>query len=99
LKGTSKLETKKGLTDYNYYLGSARQVSDYETPTEFLINYIKKTFNYGSNIGQALKELKEVDAADPWKPTLNQSRAADAAIQAIKNKQFKMEFKANYDAY
>jgi hypothetical protein len=98
LNGTSKLETKKGLTDYNYYLGSARQVSDYETTTEFLIKYIKKTFNYRSNIGQALKELKEVDT-DPWKPTLNQSRAADAAIQAIKNKQFKMEFKADYDAY
>jgi hypothetical protein len=59
--GTSKLETKKGLTDYNYYLGSARQVLDYKTTTKFLINYIKKTFDYGSNIGQALKELKEVD--------------------------------------
>jgi hypothetical protein len=65
--------------------------------TEFLINYIKKTFD-GSNIGQALKELKEVDS-DPWKHTLNQSSDKDAAIQAIKNKQFKMEFKADYDAY
>ena len=36
---------------------------------------------------------------DPWKPTLNQSSDTDAAIQAIKNKQFKMEFKADYDAY
>jgi hypothetical protein len=61
--------------------------------TEFLINYIKKTFD-GSDIGQALKELKEVDT-DPWKPTLNQSNDKDAAIQAIENKQFKMEFKAN----
>jgi hypothetical protein len=34
--GTSKLETKKGLTDYNYYLGSARQALDYTMATEFL---------------------------------------------------------------
>jgi hypothetical protein len=44
------------------------------------------------------KELKEVDT-DPWKPTLNQSSDTDAAIQAIQNKQFEMEFKADYDAY
>jgi hypothetical protein len=30
---------------------------------------------------------------------LNQSSDTDAAIQAIQNKQFEMEFKADYDAY
>jgi hypothetical protein len=45
---------KKSLTDYNYYLGSARQASDYETTTEFLINHIIKTFDHRSDIGQAL---------------------------------------------
>jgi hypothetical protein len=95
--GMPKKEIKKSVDDYYYYLGSAKQASDYETTTEFLINYIKKTFDYGSNIGRALKELKEVDT-DPWKPTLNQSSDTDAAIQAIQNKQFEMEFKANYDA-
>jgi hypothetical protein len=92
--GMPKKEIKKSVNDYNYYLGSAKQASsDYEMTTKFLINYIKKTFD-GSDIGQALKELKEVDT-DPWKPTLNQSNDKDAAIQAIENKQFKMEFKAN----
>jgi hypothetical protein len=96
--GMPKKEIKKSVNDYNYYLRSAKQASsDYEMTTEFLINYIKKTFD-GSNIGQALKELKELDT-DPWKPTLNQSSDKDAAIQAIANKQFKMEFKANNDAY
>jgi hypothetical protein len=93
-----KKEIKKSVNDYNYYLGSAKQASDYETTTKFLINYIKKTFDYGSDsIGQALKELKEVDT-NPWKPTLNQSSDTDSAIQAIENKQFEMEFKANYAA-
>jgi hypothetical protein len=96
--GMPKKEIKKYVNDYNYYLGSAKQASDYETTTEFLINYIKKTFDYGSDIGQALKELKEVDI-NPWKPTLNQSSDTDAAIEAIQNKQFEMEFKADYDSY
>jgi hypothetical protein len=54
-----KKEIKKSVNDYNYYLRSAKQASDYEMITQFLINYIKKTFNYGSDIGQALKELKK----------------------------------------
>jgi hypothetical protein len=48
---------------------------DYETTTEFLINYITKTFDYGSDIGRALKELKEVDT-DPWKPRYHRSMEA-----------------------
>jgi hypothetical protein len=76
-----------------------KQALDYETrTTKFLINYVKEIFGCGSNIGLALKELKEVDT-HPWKHTLNQSSAADAAIQATKNKHFEMEFKADYDAY
>jgi hypothetical protein len=96
--GMPKKEIKKSVDDYYYYLGSAKQASDYEMTTEFLINYIKKTFDYGSDIGRALKELKEVDT-NPWRPTLNHSSDTDAAIQAIQNKQFEMEFKADYDAY
>jgi hypothetical protein len=46
-----KKEIKKSVNDYNYYLGSAKQASDYETTTEFLINYIVKTLEYGNNIG------------------------------------------------
>jgi hypothetical protein len=42
---SGKSETKKSISDYNYYLGSAKQASDYETMTEYLINYIKKTYS------------------------------------------------------
>jgi hypothetical protein len=55
--GMPKKETKKSVNDYNYYLGSAKQTSDYETTTEYLINYIVKTFKYRNNISQALREL------------------------------------------
>jgi hypothetical protein len=33
--------------------------------TKYLINYIVKTFEYGNNIGQALRELKYPDP-DSW---------------------------------
>jgi hypothetical protein len=49
--GMPKKEINKSVDDYYYYLGSAKQASDYEMTTEFLINYIKKTFDYGSDIG------------------------------------------------
>jgi hypothetical protein len=38
--GVLKKEIKKSVNDYNYYLGLAKQASDYEMTTEFLINYI-----------------------------------------------------------
>jgi hypothetical protein len=59
--GTPKKETKKSVNDYNYYLGSAKQASDYEMTTKYLINYIVKTFKYENNIGQALRELEYPD--------------------------------------
>ena len=49
---------KKSVNNYNYYLGSAKQASDYENTTEYLINYIKKVFDYGSGIGTALESLE-----------------------------------------
>jgi hypothetical protein len=38
LSSAPKKETKKSVNDYNYYLRSAKQTSDYETTTKFLIN-------------------------------------------------------------
>jgi hypothetical protein len=45
-----KKATKKSVNDYNYYLGSAKQTSDYEMTTKYLINYTIKTFKYGNDI-------------------------------------------------
>jgi hypothetical protein len=98
-KGTNRQDIKKGLHDYNYYLGSARKASDYEMTTEYIINYIKKTFDYGSDIAQSLKELQDVDTS-LWKPTLQQSDDSDDPIKtATVNKQHEVEFQADYDAY
>jgi hypothetical protein len=39
---------KKSLQDYVYYIGSAKQASDFTTTTEFIINHIWQTFAQGS---------------------------------------------------
>jgi hypothetical protein len=40
---TTTTKTKKAIEDYFFYIGSSKQASDYETTSEFVINYIKKT--------------------------------------------------------
>jgi hypothetical protein len=52
---------KHFISDFNYYLGSAKQAWDYETTSESLINHIKKTNDYGNDIGRALEELEPLN--------------------------------------
>jgi hypothetical protein len=71
--------------------------------TEYLTNYIVKTFEYGNNIGQALREL-EYPNPDSCRPTMQQSThpgndPADEAQRAFKNKQFEIKFKSEFDDF
>jgi hypothetical protein len=43
-KATSK---KKTLEDYYFYVGSAKQASNYESAADFIINHIKKEYERG----------------------------------------------------
>ena len=90
--------SKKTLADQIYYLGSAKQAADFETTTEFLINHIKKTFNFGNDIGTALENYEEFDIS-VHKPTLQTSNSTDDDIKTAENKQFEIEFKAEFDAF
>ena len=93
--------SKKEVTDYFFYLGSAKQASDYETTSEFLINHIRKTYTYGNDIGTALETLTETDL-DSHKPKLELYTKADLDdddARAVANEQNKMEFKADYDLF
>jgi Reverse transcriptase (RNA-dependent DNA polymerase) len=97
-QSTSYKPTKRTLADNIYYLGSAKQAADYETTTEFLINYIKKNFNFGNDIGTALEELEEF-TIENYKPTLSYSVIQDAITREAEDRQYEIEFKAEYDAY
>ena len=77
---------------------SAKQASDYELMIEFLINHIKKTFEFGKDIGTALKEFKPLDT-NQWKPSIEVSIAPEDEIRGAEIQQFGIEFKADYEAY
>jgi hypothetical protein len=70
--------------------------------TKYLINYIVKTFEYGNNIGQALRELKYPDP-DSWYRSCNRvhpgNDPTDEAQRAFKNKQFEIKFKSEFDDF
>jgi hypothetical protein len=94
----NKLDIKKGIHEYFYYLGSSTQASDYETTTEFITNYVKKTFEYGKDISMALKNLLPADK-DIWKVSLKMSKADDQITKDQENEQYEMEFKLDYKEY
>ena len=100
-KGGSNIASqsiKKSVNDYNYYLRSSKQASDYETTTEYLINHIKKVFDYGNDIGTAL-ELLEPMSTLAWKPRMQLSSATTEEDRTAENRQFEIKFKADYNAY
>ena len=96
-------ERQKKLSDYSYYLGSSKQASDFEITTSFVINHIKKTYENGIDIANALKNLQEPNT-NMWKPELEVSLIVGdqpAAIQARadENRRFEMEYKQEYSNY
>jgi hypothetical protein len=91
----TKFDIKKNLTDYNYYFGSATQAADHETTMEFIINFIKKTFDYGNDIGTALRDLTPVDQ-DKLKVSMRFSKSDNAFTRDQENKQYEMEFRSDY---
>ncbi|KAG7371066.1 reverse transcriptase RNA-dependent DNA polymerase [Nitzschia inconspicua] len=89
---------KKSIEDYVFYLGSAKQASDYETTARYVINHITKEFDQGQDIGEALEELKEVDQSK-WEPKLKYSKATDPDKKAAENKQYEMLYQSQLNAY
>ena len=57
-KNNNTTKPKTRLEDHIYHVGSAQQASDYVTNTNFIVNYIKKTYDMGGDIGQALEKLE-----------------------------------------
>jgi predicted house-cleaning noncanonical NTP pyrophosphatase (MazG superfamily) len=93
-----KTEVKKTINDYNYYLGSLKQASDYQVTTKFIINHILTTYKYGEDIRQALEEESEA-LTDMWVPDLQKSTNTDPAAKAKEDEEFKMLWKAKLNEY
>jgi hypothetical protein len=75
---------KKTLADYMYYLGSAKQAADYDNTTEYLINYINKTFIFGHDIASLLETFTGYNM-EKHKPSLRASSPEDEMVAEIEN--------------
>jgi hypothetical protein len=88
---------KKELKDYMYFLGTAKQVSEYKLKTLFIINHVKKEFEFGNDIASALDELKEFEISK-HKPELQVSTSEDLSEKIVSDRQFELEFREEFAA-
>lgn len=86
------------LADHVYYIGSARQASDYITITNFLINYIRNTYERGDDIAIALEEGED-KSFDNLRPRLQYSRSLDAETAQLENAEFQVQYKVEFSDY
>ena len=89
---------KKSIEDYFFYVGSSKQASDFETTSEFLVNHVKKTFDRGNDVAEALRTLAPQETND-WKPTLKFSATEGMSEKAQEDRQLEIEFKADLDEF
>jgi hypothetical protein len=75
-----------------------QQAADYETTTEFIVNFIKKSFNHGNDICTALRDLSPLEQ-DNWKVSMKFSESNDSYTRDQENKQYEMEFCLDYEEY
>ena len=90
------VKPKKGVNDHLFQIGTNKQASEYDTTAEFLLNFIKRTFEYGNDIAETLRTLK-TQKTENWMPTLKTSTATEINIMTRENKQYELEYKAKLD--
>ena len=84
---------RKTLEDHVYYIGSAKQASDYVTITNFLVLYIRKSYPDGHYVAEALENRQEFDI-NSIMPQMQESTAADRDIKRRENRQFELLYEA-----
>jgi hypothetical protein len=92
-KDKTTTKARKTLADHVYYVGSARQASDFSVITDFIINHIRQTFEYGNDIANALDSRVTTDFTNLM-PVMQQSTETDTATKNRENKQFGMLYEA-----
>ena len=75
---------RKTLADHVYSIGSAKQASDYSVITQFIINYIRKTFDNGSDIGDALEKRADITFEAPTLKAVS-TATTNAELEAKQN--------------
>ena len=79
------------MEDFVFYIGSAKQASDYVNTAEYLINFIKKTYDDGNDIADALSEERDF----PMKtvePKLEVSSEKDDTKKSVEDRQNELKY-------
>ena len=84
---------KCSIDDYIFYLGTSKQASDFKVSSEFILNYIKRTFKRGNDTAESLQTVSKIDMQE-CRPQLETSKSKSTTIKEVENKQFELEFKA-----
>ena len=79
-----------------FYVGTAKQASDYELSAELIINFIKRIFTRGNDISESLRMLAEFHTKQ-WRPTLQTSTSNIPEAKICEDKQYKFEYKSKLD--
>ena len=78
------------LADHVYSIGSAKQASDYSVITQFIINHIRKNYEYGADIGDTLEKREEPTFEAPKLLAV----AADSTDKELEAKQNEILYRA-----
>ena len=97
---TKATETKRTkLSDYIYYIGSAKQASDFSVITNYLILHIRKNFSpWGDDIASAIEKRRPFDFTSV-KPTKDISTNPDATAKAREDEENQAFFDAEVASY
>ena len=93
--------TRRSVGDYIYHVGTAQNAADYELITEYLLNYIRKTYNYGDDIATAIEDQTDIDF-DKSKPKLKFSKIKGKDKddeRNAENRQFEIDYKSELDTF
>ena len=89
-------KSKRGINNYQFYIGTNKQAAEYEIAAVFIINFIKRTFDRGNDIAETLRTLKLQDTST-WMLKVNMSTSDDTNVETIENRQYDLEYKALLD--
>ena len=87
---------KNSISDHQFYIGTNSQAAEFEIAAEFIINFIKRTFDRGNDIAETLRTLT-IQETDNWMPKLKSSTSQDENIAKVENRQYEFEYKALLD--
>jgi hypothetical protein len=86
-------KVQKTLGDHIYYVGEARQASNFSVITDFIINHIRQTFKYGNDIANALDDRFHVDF-NALMPERQELKNPDPTISKQEDNQFAILYQA-----